>query len=232
MSIWKHLCSIEERRNWWMRKMPPSPLRDYYEVPFPNKEADWRQVDYLAVDYETTGLDEHKDEILSVGYTTINGSCMRLSDATHMLTRPRCVIPGESAVVHGIMDDVASSAEALEEVLPHLLRALAGKAMLAHYAAIEYPFLNNACKRIYGFPFVGPVVDSLALEVRVYRTQDKPIQQGDLRLANARARYGLPRYRAHNALIDAIAAGELFVAQMATKMDKNKIMLKDLTVVS
>jgi len=232
MSIWKHLFSIEERRNWWMRKMPPSPLRDYYEVPFPDKEADWRQVDYLAVDYETTGLDEHKDEILSVGYTTITGSCMRLSDATHMLTRPRCVIPGESAVVHGIMDDVASSAEVLEEVLPHLLRALAGKAMLAHYAAIEYHFLNNACKRIYGFPFVGPVVDSLALEVRVYRAQDKPIQQGDLRLANARARYGLPRYRAHNALIDAIAAGELFLAQMATKMDKNKIMLKDLTVVS
>ncbi|MCP3669335.1 MAG: 3'-5' exonuclease [Gammaproteobacteria bacterium] len=232
MSIWKYLFNIEERRNWWMRKMPPSPLRDYYEVPFPDKEADWRQVDYLAVDYETTGLDEDKDEILSVGYTTIHGSCMRLGDATHILTRPQGVIPGESAVVHGILDDAASSAEALEDVLPHLLRALAGKAMLAHFATIEYHFLSNACERIYGFPFVGPVVDTLALEVRVYRSQDKSIQQGDLRLANARTRYGLPRYRAHNALIDAIAAGELFLAQVATKMDKKNIMLKDLTVVS
>ncbi len=211
--------------------MPPSPLRDYYEVPFPDVESDWRQVDYLALDYETTGLDEHKDEILSIGYTTINGSCMRLADATHMLTRPRCVIPGESAVVHGIMDDVASSAETLEEVLPHLLRALAGKAMLAHYATIEYHFLSNACKRIYGFPFVGRVVDTLALEVRVFRSQEKPIQQGDLRLANTRNRYGLPRYRAHNALIDAIAAGELFLAQVANRQEKRTI-LKDLAVVS
>lgn len=231
MTIWQHLFSIEERRNWWMRKMPPSPLRDYYEVPFPDVESDWRQVDYLALDYETTGLDEHKDEILSIGYTTINGSCMRLADATHMLTRPRCVIPGESAVVHGIMDDVASSAETLEEVLPHLLRALAGKAMLAHYATIEYHFLSNACKRIYGFPFVGRVVDTLALEVRVFRSQEKPIQQGDLRLANTRNRYGLPRYRAHNALIDAIAAGELFLAQVANRQEKRTI-LKDLAVVS
>jgi len=189
-------------------------------------------VDYLALDFETTGTDENKDEILSVGYTTINGSCMRLSDATHMLTRPQGVIPAESAVLHGIMDDVAAEAEALEDVLPYLLTALAGKVMLAHYAAVEYHFLNSACKRIYGFPFVGPVVDTLASEVRVYRSNDEAIEQGDLRLANARVRYGLPRYRAHNALVDAIAAGELFLAQVATKMDKKPIMLKDLTVIS
>ena len=153
MSIWKHLFSIEDRRNWWMRTMPPSPRRDYYEGPFPDRKADWRQVDYLALDFETTGLDERKDEILSVGYTTINGSCMRLADATHILTRPQGAIPGETAVVHGIMDDEAAKAEALEDVLPRLLGALAGKAMLAHYAIIEYNFLNRACKRIYGYPF-------------------------------------------------------------------------------
>ncbi|MEJ2528559.1 MAG: exonuclease domain-containing protein [Gammaproteobacteria bacterium] len=232
MSIWNHLFNIYERRNWALRKMPASPLRDYFEVPFPDKDTDWRQVDYLALDFETTGLDEHKDEILSFGYTTINGSCMRMADATHILTRPRGGIPGESAVIHGIMDDAAASAEALEDVLPILLNALAGKAMLAHYAAIEYHFLSNACKRIYGYPFIGPVVDTLASEVLILRNREIPIQSGDLRLANVRKRYGLPRYRAHNALMDAISAGELFLAQMATKVEGKNIRLKDLTVVS
>ncbi len=232
MSIWKYLFNINERRNWALRKMPPSPLRDYYEVPFPNEDSNWEHVNYLALDFETTGLDDTKDEILSVGYTTINGSCMRLADATHILTRPRGVIPGGSAVIHGIMDDEAAGAEALEDVLPILLNALAGKAMLAHYAAIEYHFLDNACKRIYGYPFIGPVVDTLASEVLIFRNRDIPIQSGDLRLANARKRYGLPRYRAHNALVDAISAGELFLAQMATKMEGKNICLKNLTVVS
>lgn len=232
MSFWKYLISLEERRNWWLRKMPASPLRDYYNIPFPDKNADWRQVDYLALDFETTGLDEKKDEILSIGYTSINGSCMRLADATHILTRPSGVIPGESAVIHGIMDDKAANAEALEDVLPILLNALAGKAMLAHYAAIEYHFLSNACKRIYGYPFIGPVVDTLAAEVLILRNREIPIQSGDLRLANVRKRYGLPRYRAHNALIDAISAGELFLAQLATKVEGDNIRLKDLTVVS
>lgn len=232
MSFWKYFISLEERRNWWLRKMPASPLRDYYDIPFPDKRADWRQVDYLALDFETTGLDEKRDEILSIGYTTINGSCMRLADATHILTRPSGVIPGASAVIHGIMDDEAANAEALEDVLPILLNALAGKAMLAHYAAIEYHFLSNACKRIYGYPFIGPVVDTLAAEVLILRNREIPIQSGDLRLANVRKRYGLPRYRAHNALVDAISAGELFLAQLATKVEGDNIRLKDLTVVS
>ena len=228
MSVWQYIISLERRKEWVLRKMPSSPLRDYYEVPFPDKKSDWRQVDYLALDFETTGLDDRKDEILSIGYTTINGSCMRLADATHILTRPKGAIPDGSAVIHGILDDEAAKAEELEEVLPHLLNALAGKVMLAHYATIEYNFLSNACKRIYGFPFIGPVVDTLSTEARILRDRDIPIQSGDLRLANVRRRYGLPRYRAHNALTDAISAGELFLAQLATKIEGDDIRLKHL----
>ncbi|MCW8976917.1 MAG: exonuclease domain-containing protein, partial [Sedimenticola sp.] len=120
----------------------------------------------------------------------------------------------------------------LEEVLPIVLNALKGKALLAHHAAIEYEFLNNACMNIYGFPFLCPVVDTLALEVRQFRMQDKAIRSGDLRLAKARARYGLPRYPAHNALTDALAAGELFLAQVAYRRTRKPLRLKDLVVVS
>ncbi|PLY17250.1 MAG: DNA polymerase III subunit epsilon [Sedimenticola sp.] len=232
MSIWKYLFNLEERRNWWMRKMPDCPLRDYYEVDFPDKDSDWRQVDYIAVDYETTGLDQKNDQILSIGYTTVRGSRIYLDEAVHILTKPTVDIPESSAVVHGILDDQAARAKPIEEALPILLSALAGKVMLAHHAAIEYHFLSNACRYLYGYPFIGPVVDTLALEVRSFRNRDKAIQAGDLRLAAARARYGLPRYPAHNALTDAIAAGELFLAQVAYREGKRQPRLKDLTVIS
>ena len=38
---------------------------------------------------------------------------------------------------------------------------------------------------------------------------------GQLRLWNARTRYGLPVYKAHNALTDAVATAELYLAQVA-----------------
>jgi DNA polymerase-3 subunit epsilon len=232
MSIWKHLFNLEERRNWWTRKMPDSPLRDYYDTPFPSRDLDWRQVDYLALDFETTGLEAKQDQILSVGYATVRGDRLLLSDATHILTRPTMAIPEASAVVHGILDDEAAEAQTLEEVMPTVLNALKGKALLAHHAAIEYEFLNNACKNLYGYPFLAPVVDTLALEVRHFRIRDQAIRSGDLRLAKARARYGLPRYPAHNALTDALAAGELFLAQVAYRQSRRALRLKDLIVVS
>ncbi len=231
MSIWKYLFSLERRRNWIVRKMPESPLRAYYEIPFPDMEADWRQADYLALDYETTGLDPKTDEIISIGFTTIRGDCMQLGDAQHLYARPTRDIPEASAVIHGILDDKAAAARPLEEVLPILLSALSGKAMLAHHAAIEYHFLNNACKKIYGHPFIGPVVDTLALEVQRHRARDRAMHGGALRLDKSRDRYGLPRYPAHNALTDAIAAGELFLAQAAYRGEK-KTKLKRLTVIS
>ena len=43
----------------------------------------------------------------------------------------------------------------------------------------------------------------------------KDDQTGDLRLFNLRPRYNLPRYKAHNALSDAIATAELFMALAA-----------------
>ena len=49
MSIWKHLFSLEERRNWWTRKMPDCPLRDFYEVPFPDRSLEWRQTGWHLV---------------------------------------------------------------------------------------------------------------------------------------------------------------------------------------
>jgi len=232
MWIWKYLFSMVERRNWWLRKMPNCPLRDYYEVPFPDPEADWRRLDYLALDFETTGLDQVSDEILSVGYVPIRGQSLRLGESGYFLAKPTGAIPEDSAVVHGILDDEAASAQSLEAGLPELLHALAGRVMVAHYAAIEYYFLNEACKRIYGYPYIGPVVDTLSLEVAFFRNRGQAMKPGDLRLANTRARYNLPRYPAHNALTDAIAAGELFLAQLAHRNDKREPLLKELTVAS
>ncbi len=232
MSIWKYLFNLEERRNWWMRKMPDGPLRDFYDTPFPSRENDWRQVDYLAIDFETTGLEAGHDQLLSVGYVTLRGDRILLGDATHTLIRPTMDIPEASAVVHGILHDRAAEAQPLEEVLPDILNALKGKALLAHHAAIEYEFLNHACRNLYGYPFLCPVVDTLALEVRQFRREDRAIRSGDLRLAKARTRYGLPRYPAHNALTDALAAGELFLAQAAYRRTRRALRLKDLIVVS
>lgn len=211
----KYLFSLQTRRLWACNMTPAGPLKRYFLTPFPDPRRPWHEIDYLTLDFETTGLDPKQDQILSVGYSEIRGGALCMDANRHILVRPTRSIPEASAVVHGILDDQSATGIAIGEAIPQLLEALAGKVLIAHHATIEYKFLDNACRRLYGHGFLGPVIDTLALELRTFKKRDATPRPGELRLAEARSRYGLPRYKAHDALVDAIAAGELFLAQAA-----------------
>ena len=49
-----------------------------------------------------------------------------------------------------------------------------------------------------------------------------------LRLVDLREGYGLPRYKAHDALTDAIATGELLLAMIATHGSIRESVLRDI----
>jgi DNA polymerase-3 subunit epsilon len=210
-----------------MRRCVGTPLFDFYQNPFPDLAMDWLDIEFLALDFETTGFDKKHDQIISVGHTVVYNRVIRLSECVHELVRPSVDMPAASAVIHGILDDRAQGAEELEQVLPRLLEALQGRVMIAHNIQAEFGFLNAACKRVYNTPFVGPMVCTLQLEIRrMQKLQEMP-HRGELRLANARLRYGLPRYPIHNALTDAISAAELFLAQM-THRGEQRVKLRDI----
>jgi DNA polymerase-3 subunit epsilon len=57
------------------------------------------------------------------------------------------------------------------------------------------------------------------------KRRDQQIQDGDLQLGRLRSRYHLPRYTAHDALIDAVATAELLLAMAAQFDRKNPLPL-------
>ena len=103
----------------------------------------------------------------------------------------------------------------LETLLPQLLQRLAGRVILVHYRNIEQNFIDAACRRLYGQPFIIPIIDTLPIALRLLELRNHTIQPGNLRLFNLRPHFGLPHYKAHNALYDALATAELFLAMAA-----------------
>ena len=69
-------------------------------------------------------------------------------------------------------------------------------------------------------------MDTQWLAQQWFARRNQPIGGSDLRLFNLRERYNLPRYNAHNALSDALAAGELFAAQIAQRETGHPLPLK------
>ena len=219
---------LDWRRRWQLRRTPPGPLRDYLSHPLPRVRQDYRNVDLLAIDLETTGLDVAKDLILSVGYVTLKGNRIELGTARHRVVRIDRSIPEASAVIHQITDDQSAGGLELEDVLTELLEVLAGKVLLAHHATIECGFLGNACRRLWGGGLPVRVVDTQVLAHQTFERRQIPFKASDLRLYALGERYNLPRYGAHNALADALAAAELFLAQAAHRDGGKGLALREL----
>lgn len=165
----------------------------------------------LAVDMETTSLEPRTGDIVSIGWVPVNGGTIDLSGAGYFIVRGAQV--GEDAHVHMLTQDMVDGAIELEEVATHLRQALEGRALLAHFAHLEVGFIEMLSQRVFGERPQLAVVDTFALERRHMERMGTYPRGEDLRLARVRQRYGLPRYGSHNALSDALACAELYVAQ-------------------
>lgn len=201
------------RRRRALASLPEGPLRALLAEPAPDPGAPLEHVGLLAVDLETTGLDPRKDHVLSIGYVAVDGLSITLGHAGSAVIRADVEV-GQSAVVHGLTDDDLAGGEDLADVLPRLLEALRGRVMLAHFAGIEQRFLAQACKRLYGHGATFAAVDTFELQRRITTAAFRHVREGALRLATSRAHFGLPRYRSHEALTDALACAELYLAQV------------------
>ena len=205
----------DRRRRKALQAATPGPLRDFLATPPPGPATGLSQLRLLAVDLETTGLDERTARIVSVGFVPVDGLRIELSGARHLLVRGEALV-GQSAIFHGLGDDLVAEGLPLPEALAELLGALAGRVLLAHHTRIETTFLSAACRRTWGADLPCPAVDTLELERRLTTSAWQPDpREGTLRLSQARRRHGLPTYRAHHALGDALACAELYLAQAA-----------------
>lgn len=191
-------------------------LKEFYETPRPQPNDLLADLPLLAVDVETTGLDPAQHRILSIGWVPINGGEIDLSGVGYVLVNTQGARSvGDSATIHGLTDEQIATGLHPHEAVASVLSALAGRVMLAHYAAIEQQFLSAACRRHFGSGLSVPVVDTLELEKRHMQRMATYPRGEDLRLPRVRQRYGLPEYSSHNALSDALACAELYLVLSA-----------------
>lgn len=227
MRLWP--AGPDRQRRWALDRVPSGPLHEYLKVPMPAPSTPARDLPLLAVDLETTGFDPGSDDIISIGFVPVDGDVVRLEGAQRVLVRANGGV-GQSATIHGLTDDIVADGIPMEEALAAVLPALAGRVMLAHHALIEMKFLSVACKRLYGHRLPVQRVDTMLLQLRIVAppalNRDPP--EGSLRLWNARSRFGLPAYQAHDALVDALACAELYLAQLAELGHGRDLTLRDL----
>jgi DNA polymerase-3 subunit epsilon len=203
---------LDLRRRRWAARVS-EPLRHVYRAALPGRRERLQQVALLALDLETTGLNAAHDRMVSAGWCPLDAGALRLGGGGEVRLRSEREVGG-SALIHGLRDVDLAGGGTEAELLAQLLPALAGRIVVAHGASIERGFLAAACRRVFAAPLLLPMVCTLALEARLRARLGEPVAPGGLTLAACRARHGLPPALAHDALADAVACAELFLAQV------------------
>ncbi len=187
------------------------------------RSPEWTQVDYWALDLETGGLAVGRDPILAVGMVPIRGGIVRLCESYATVIRPprSHFLPSPAAVaVHQILPAEAERGRSLSEVLPEIDRRLRDSVLLVHHARIDVAFLKRAHRAMFQDWPAPRVVDTVSLIWKVssrgrFLAGMRGTAEPSFQLSEVRAELGLPSYPAHDALTDAVATAELFLALRA-----------------
>lgn len=166
----------------------------------------------MALDFETTGLDPARDDVISFGLVPISGGRIDLSRSLYQEVAPQVESRHSAIRVHHLRTQDLADAPPMSEVVDGFQGGLAGRFILAWAAGVEIAFL----RRIFGGrarTWRARTIDVRTLIVAIERaktTQDAS-EPGRYSLEAAARRFGVPVEETHHALDDAFMTAELFL---------------------
>jgi len=193
----------------FQQKAIRTPLQTLYEQPAIETGRSFLDTRFLVLDCEMSGFNTKKCQLLSIGWVLIEHGRMVNASAKHLLIHADRGA-GESSKIHGLLDSSIAGASSAASVLLLLIKQMQGTVLVFHHAPLDIRFLQNASLDNFRCPLLFSYVDTMEIEKRRLHLQGK---SAGLRLAQCRQRYGLPVGSQHNALADAQATAELFLAQ-------------------
>jgi len=220
--------SYKLKRWRYRERAEATPLQPLYELAPVQASRKILETRFLVLDCEMSGLDVASDRLLSIGWVAIEHGRIVNSTAKHLLIES-VEGAGESSRIHGLHDSSLAGANSIAAVLMLLMKQVPDTVLVFHHAGLDIRFIQKATIANFRCPMLFPYVDTMQIERRRLKLQGKT---SGLRLAQCRERYGLVSGGQHNALADAQATAELFLAQLSYVGKLQNLKLSDLGVCS
>ena len=176
-------------------------------------DRDWRDVELLALDFETTTGEPREAEPLSVGWVVVAQGRVRLRDAGYQLIDHNGDVPLESLGIHRLIPDDLAKGVPIDEVAQRLRRAVRDRVVVAHGGWIERALLKR----------MQVPHQALADTLAIVRRLDERSGAGALEtsLSAVARRFGVPPLRAHHAFGDALTTAFVLLA-IAGRMERER----------
>jgi DNA polymerase-3 subunit epsilon len=199
---------LDSMRRAWMLYHVADPDFGFLYQPPPIDE-------WVALDCETTGLDVHRDRIVSIGALRIVGNRLLTSQRLELLVRPEIAPSAASVRVHRLRgSDVAHGIDPAL-AMRQLLHFIGSRPLVGYYLEFDVAMLNREIWPLLGVRLPQRKIEVSAMyydwcnrQLPAHERGNRPI---DLRFATMMATLGLPLRESHDALNDAVMAALAFV---------------------
>jgi len=188
---------------------------------------------FVVCDTELTGLNKKKDELISIGAVKISNLQIDLSSMFHQFIQPEQMAHTAATLVHRITPEQLAQAEPAEKILPQFVEYIHGSLLVGHHLALDMHFLNKAAKKLMGGTLSNPGIDTMRMaqgynRVRLGHYHEHNPREISYNLDDLGKEYGLPHFKPHDALEDALQTAYLFLYLIKKFRKGGLVTLKDI----
>jgi len=180
----------------------------------------FRDIAFVALDIETTGLTPVVDRIVEIGAVKFrNGEVI---ETFQELIDPQMPISPGAFAVNGITDEMVKGKPTIDDVLPRFIEFLGEAVLIAHNSPFDVGFLSYDISRLDLTLADKPVLDTCAIPKRLFPGAYS------YSLENLVAFLDIQRDDFHRALADATACMRLFNRCVAEMGGPGRVTLQDM----
>ena len=147
-------------------------LAGFHRAAWPDADTPLNELQLVALDIETTGLDARRHAIVSIGLVPFTLERIYTDRAWYQLVRPHGDLLPESVTFHHITHSDIRQAPRFAEIIGPLLERLAGKIAVVHYRRIDRPFIDEAVRHAPGESLLFPLIDTMQIEANLHPQRD------------------------------------------------------------
>lgn len=185
----------------------------HHPIPERFRHSCYRELPFLAIDLELTGLDAEHNKVTSIGWVAGRGECIQLQDAHYSVVRAKGEL-NQSPVIHGLTPKVLQSGEHIRDQLIELSKLAEEHIWVFHNAALDMKVLSRLWSLLELPEVTVTTADTMLMQVYYLEKTQGFVPKGGVTLASSRRYFELPPSPEHNALDDALSTLTLLFAQL------------------
>ena len=202
--------------NWLKNKKTlPAFWLQYLEIvkAQPSRHTPLEELTYVVFDTETTGLNDRKDKILSIGAVKVSNNRFSISESLDFRLYQEYEVKQEAIQIHGLLPGKPEQQLSEIEAIQQFLKFVGNSIVVGHHVAFDVAMINRVLKRQVGnVKLKNKCIDTRNLAIRVEHVI-KPdiVKPGNYTLDALCKRYHISMSDRHTAAGDAYITAVLLL---------------------